>query len=130
PRETDQGVAAGMEAPPDRIGKSRLARPRGGSEPLEPVSRRTGVDVGTGSPTAIWRHLYFTVHDGTRLYARDYGPRTARALPVVCLAGLTRNSKDFHLLAERLSAKRRVLALDWRGRGRSGRADWRTYTPM
>ena len=88
------------------------------------------MDVGTGSPTAIWRHLYFTVHDGTRLYARDYGPRTARALPVVCLAGLTRNSKDFHLLAERLSAKRRVLALDWRGRGRSGRADWRTYTPM
>lgn len=61
--------------------------------------------------------------DGLRLFARDYGPPVSPALPVVCLPGLTRNSADFHELALALSGDparpRRVLALDYRGRGRS-----------
>lgn len=70
----------------------------------------------------------FSSGDGLQLYARDYGrsdPRTATSLPIVCLPGLSRNSRDFHLLAIRLSTDiehpRRVIALDYRGRGFS---DW------
>ena len=49
-------------------------------------------------------------------------------MPVLCLAGLTRNRKDFHGLARRLAARRRVLCPDYRGRGRSDYdADWRRY---
>ena len=69
---------------------------------------------------------YFNAQDGLKLYARDYGgddPRTAERMPVVCLAGLTRNSRDFHELAELLSADpgtpRRVVTIDTRGRGNS-----------
>lgn len=68
--------------------------------------------------------------DGTRLYARDYAPRQEKGLtPVVCLPGLTRNAKDFEALAPALAAERRVLALDFRGRGKSGWADPSTYRP-
>lgn len=82
-------------------------------------------------PAAPWRDIYYTVHDGLRLYARDYGPRHGDRLPVLCLAGLTRNSRDFHDLAVHLAASRRVLVPDYRGRGRSDQArDWRTYTPL
>jgi pimeloyl-ACP methyl ester carboxylesterase len=49
---------------------------------------------------------------------------------VLCLPGLARNSRDFHDLALRLSATRRVLAVDYRGRGRSDYdPDWRHYEP-
>ncbi|HZH09967.1 MAG TPA: alpha/beta hydrolase [Microvirga sp.] len=79
-----------------------------------------------------YRDLYVTASDGLRLYARDYGPGTDGALPVVCLPGLARNSEDFRELAEALSTDasrpRRVLCLDYRGRGRSEwTADWRQY---
>lgn len=61
--------------------------------------------------------------DGLGLYARDYpaAPGPTR-LPVICLHGLTRNSKDFEEVAPRLAAGgRRVLVPDVRGRGRSDR---------
>src|SRR5829696_3618521 len=70
-----------------------------------------------------YESLFVTAADGLRLHARDYGPRGAEALPVVCLPGLTRHSADFDPLALALSADRtrprRVVALDYRGRGRS-----------
>lgn len=70
--------------------------------------------------------------DGLELHVRVYGAAPDRAWPVVCLPGLARNAQDFHDLALILSRDearpRRVLALDYRGRGRSGRdADWRNY---
>jgi pimeloyl-ACP methyl ester carboxylesterase len=67
--------------------------------------------------------------DGTALYARDYAAGRTGLLPVVCLPGLTRNSKDFETIAPRLAETRRVLAFDFRGRGRSGRADPASYRP-
>lgn len=78
----------------------------------------------------VYRERTLTAQDGLRLYYRDYGdPLSARA-PVVCLSGLTRNCKDFEVLAARLSARRRVLCPDYRGRGRSDYApDWRAYHP-
>jgi pimeloyl-ACP methyl ester carboxylesterase len=75
--------------------------------------------------------LFVSASDGLRLYARDYGPRASHALPVVCLPGLARTSADFHELALALSTDkkpRRVVALDYRGRGRSEYdRDWRNY---
>lgn len=61
--------------------------------------------------------------DGLNLYARDYAGASGEArLPVVCLHGLTRNSKDFEEVAPRLAASgRRVIVPDVRGRGRSDR---------
>ena len=59
--------------------------------------------------------------DGLALVARDYPPLVdAERLPVVCLHGLTRNSKDFNTLARWLAARgHRVIVPDIRGRGRS-----------
>lgn len=66
---------------------------------------------------------WWTSADGLRLYARDYAGAGGDArLPVVCIHGLTRNSRDFEDVAPYLAAAgRRVLAIDVRGRGRSAR---------
>ena len=61
---------------------------------------------------------YYTVNDGLRLHYRDYTGPSDRP-PLVCLHGLTRNCRDFADLASRYSPDRRVLALDFRGRGMS-----------
>jgi pimeloyl-ACP methyl ester carboxylesterase len=55
------------------------------------------------------------------LYARDYPPLLPETgLPVICLHGLTRNSRDFETVAPRIAALgRRVVAPDMRGRGKS-----------
>lgn len=48
----------------------------------------------------------------------------------MCLAGLTRNARDFEPLATALAEPRRILAMDYRGRGRSQYAsDSSSYTP-
>lgn len=72
---------------------------------------------------ADFGELRWSAPDGVSLFARDYAAAggTAR-LPVICIHGLTRNSRDFEELAPLLAATgRRVLAVDVRGRGRSGR---------
>ncbi len=78
-----------------------------------------------------YREGWFTSQDGLRLYFRDYsGPEKGSATPVLCLPGVTRNSKDFARLAERLSARHRVICPDFRGRGRSQYdPDWNHYIP-
>ena len=65
----------------------------------------------------------WTSRDGLSLFARDYAGASGPArLPVVCLHGLTRNSKDFEELAPRIAAAgRRVIVPDVRGRGLSDR---------
>lgn len=67
--------------------------------------------------------VFVTAPDGLKLHVQSYGSRLAPALPVVCLPGLTRTAADFQDLAAALagdtSAPRRVLALDYRGRGDS-----------
>ena len=65
----------------------------------------------------------WTSRDGLSLYARDYAGAAGDArLPVVCLHGLTRNSKDFEELAPLIAAAgRRVIVPDVRGRGQSDR---------
>jgi pimeloyl-ACP methyl ester carboxylesterase len=64
--------------------------------------------------------VFYESDDGLRLFARDYlGPKGANA--ILCLPGLTRNSKDFDKLANDLSQHYRVICPDQRGRGRSAR---------
>jgi pimeloyl-ACP methyl ester carboxylesterase len=74
--------------------------------------------------------VFYRSEDGLRLYARDY-PGPERGAPVIlCLPGLTRNSKDFAALAENLRATYRVICPDQRGRGRSDRdTDATRYRP-
>ncbi len=62
------------------------------------------------------------------MHFRDYPGRDDRP-PVLCLPGLTRNAKDFETIAPALAGRRSVVALDFRGRGLSGRADPVTYRP-
>lgn len=89
------------------------------------------MDVAVANETVPFRELYYSAQDGLKLHARDYGDRHSSLTPVVCLPGLSRNAKDFHDLALELSVERRVLALDYRGRGRSDYApDPQTYTPF
>lgn len=87
--------------------------------------------------------IYFTVRDGLRLHARHYpavasdGAKAAahKRRPVLCLAGLTRNSRDFHRVALALASHphspRDVYTLDSRGRGLSEHdKDWKKYTVL
>lgn len=64
---------------------------------------------------------HFHAPDGRRLaYAEDGEPG---APVILCLAGLTRNHRDFGDLAAHLAPRYRVLRLDSRGRGGSERAE-------
>ncbi len=79
---------------------------------------------------SLYRERTVGAQDGLSLYYRDYGDPMSPLVPVMCLTGLTRNSKDYHDLATRLSPRRRVICPDYRGRGRSAYdADWRNYQP-
>src|ERR1022692_1725792 len=58
-------------------------------------------------PTAS--DYYYDSADGLRLYCRIYPALRAGGLPVLCLPGLTRNSRDFVALAAHLNAQREGL---------------------
>ena len=64
---------------------------------------------------------FWSSHDGLRLYARTYLGPGALGGTVLCLHGLTRNSRDFEDLAPHLTHSARVIVPDVRGRGRSAR---------
>lgn len=65
--------------------------------------------------------------DGLSFYYRRYEGPIVRA-PVLCLHGLTRNSRDFEAIAGHLAKSRCVLTFDLRGRGRSQYdPHWRRY---
>lgn len=89
----------------------------------------------TADTAPTWNEMHFSSHDGLRLYARRYPASADQGRrPLLCLPGLTRNSRDFHILATHLGAgaakTRDVYCVDYRGRGRSARdRDWRNYTP-
>ena len=72
-----------------------------------------------GSEETRYLDGYVVVADGLSLYYRDY-PGPGAKPPLLCLHGLTGNARDFAKLAELYSPGRRVLTLDFRGRGLSG----------
>lgn len=92
-------------------------------------------DGGAGAkaaPPSRQQQETWPSNDGLELSATVWPPSSAalRKPDVLCLAGLSRNARDFGALAETLAARgHRVVAMDYRGRGRSGRhPDWRTYS--
>lgn len=84
------------------------------------------------SPSTDPVSRFVSAPDGLKLHYAEYGDSIAPGAPVVCLPGLTRTAVDFDPLARALAfeggARRRVLALDYRGRGLSEHdSDWRRY---
>ncbi len=85
--------------------------------------------------TRHWQDFFYTANDGLKLAGRKYGWDNKDRLPVLCLPGLTRNCADFHSLAMHLAnhekSPRRVLCLDFRGRGKSEYdSNWKNYNPL
>jgi pimeloyl-ACP methyl ester carboxylesterase len=66
----------------------------------------------------------FRAEDGVTLAFRDEG----QGLPLLALAGLTRDGRDFDYLARHLPGGIRLIRLDSRGRGASDWADPATYS--
>ncbi len=83
------------------------------SSHLQPEPNRGAREAGAS--------VFVSAQDGLRLHVREYGTRGAPGLAVVCLPGITRTVADFAELAPALAAgqRRRIIAIDLRGRGRS-----------
>lgn len=79
-------------------------------------SEAQGRNVILNHARCISRHGFHT------LAYREY-PCLEPTSDVICVHGLTRNSRDFDVLASRLSSMRRVICADLAGRGDS---DWLT----
>ncbi|MET1112918.1 MAG: alpha/beta hydrolase [Allosphingosinicella sp.] len=78
---------------------------------------------------ADWSDGWWTSSDGLRLHYRDYAGSAARP-PILCIAGLTRNARDFEGVAERLRGEWRLICVELRGRGQSDHArDAMSYVP-
>jgi pimeloyl-ACP methyl ester carboxylesterase len=87
--------------------------------------RRRGISIVREIRAKVPAELnqFVTAQDGLKLHVGVYGPRRAANLPVLCLPGLARTGADFDALARALSGDaerpRYVVAMDYRGRGRS-----------
>jgi alpha-beta hydrolase superfamily lysophospholipase len=68
-----------------------------------------------------YAEIHWQSHDGLRLYARVCEGPAGISPTVLCLHGLTRNSRDFEDLAPHLQRSYRVIVPDLRGRGFSAR---------
>lgn len=97
---------------------------------LAPVTTFTGtIDAAAG------RVVRFRSQDGLSLAARIFDAVRSDRQPLLCLPGLSRNSRDFSKLGAFFSRHahepRTVVALDYRGRGLSDAdPDWRNYSPL
>lgn len=70
-------------------------------------------ESGTNCCTGTYRSV-----DGLQLFYREYRGNS-EAPPLLCLHGLTRNSRDFDGFAQRYAGRFRIIAPDFRGRGLS-----------
>ena len=96
---------------------------------------RRGLTRAEADPAStIGRIALFRSQDDLQLAARIVDAEPSERLSVLCLPGLSRNSRDFlklgQFLSEHPAEARRVVALDYRGRGLSDAdPNWRNYTP-
>ena len=73
---------------------------------------------------------FYLSEDGLKLHYRDLGNDNGQYV-ILCLPGLTRNSRDFEKLASQLAVKNRVICPDLRGRGLSEYdKNWQNYHPL
>ena len=85
----------------------------------------------TGAHPQAGLVTYIRSQEGLSLAARSFGSYRTDRLPLLCLPGLSRNSRDFIALGNSLGAERQVIAVDYRGRGLSDSdPDWRNYSPL
>ena len=77
----------------------------------------------TSAVDGAWHDRTFRSTDGLRIHYRDYAPEIQDRTPILCLPGFSRSTQDFHDLAVHFSTHkhrpRRVIAMDYRGRGLS-----------
>jgi pimeloyl-ACP methyl ester carboxylesterase len=73
--------------------------------------------------SSSFRDVFCQSADGLKLHAKVIGPDNSSMLPVLCLPGLTRTADDFDDIARAIAADtkapRKVVAVDYRGRGLS-----------
>jgi pimeloyl-ACP methyl ester carboxylesterase len=98
-------------------------------------ARGPNASIAPGHDDRSGQIVRFRSQDDLSLAARLFSAGPANRLPLLCLAGLSRNSRDFLALGRYFSTHpaepRRVIALDYRGRGLSeSDRNWRKYTPM
>lgn len=76
------------------------------------------------------QHINWTSHDRLKLSGHIWEAPNSDCPPVLCLPGLTRNTRDFFEIARFLQSKNITsIALDYRGRGQSQHSpDHTTYT--
>ncbi len=67
----------------------------------------------------MYQEKYIRSQDGLKIYLRDYNQYNLKNIPIICLPGMTRNSKDFHNFAKIFCKSRRIITIDMRGRGKS-----------
>lgn len=80
---------------------------------------------GAASTIGEW-----TSADGLTLRYRDFAGSADGRPPILCIPGLTRNSRDFDALAAEFAGPWRVICVDLRGRGLSDYArDPASYVP-
>lgn len=66
-----------------------------------------------------WQSGHLRLSDDLMMHYRDYPGGSVGQPPLLCLHGLTRNSRDFAEFAHRYAPRFRVIAPDFRGRGLS-----------
>jgi pimeloyl-ACP methyl ester carboxylesterase len=81
------------------------------------------------------RVAWFRSQDGLALAVRFFDDADSTRLPLLCLPGLSRNSRDFIALGQFFSRHqgepRQVIAVDYRGRGLSDDdPTWSNYRPI
>lgn len=84
-----------------------------------------GADIELRLTALRFAEVFHRGSEGAELYARDYAGGSLT--PLLLLPGLTLNSKSFEPLIPHVAGPRRVIAPDFRGRGRSSYCDPSTY---
>lgn len=102
------------------------------------AGRRADAAVGTAGrqpgPAQDGRIERIRSQDGLQLASRIFDAADSERLPLLCLPGLSRNSRDFlplgRYFANHPEEPRRVIAVDYRGRGLSDPdPNWYNYKP-
>ncbi len=102
---------------------------------VEPHDDAIGPDGAEAPPEHEGRVARFHSQDGLSLALRFFDCPDRSRLPLLCLPGLSRNSRDFirlgRFFAEHPIEPRPVIAVDYRGRGLSDDdPNWRNYKPI